>query len=74
MRKRNELLGKDCELFKTQRNYALEARREAVNSRDKVMTEKEAIQAQYNDLLAKREEMNEERAGLIQSYDSIHVR
>ena len=65
---------KDCELFKTQRNHALEARREAVNSRDKVISEKESIQAQYNDLLAKREQMNNERQDLIQSYDSIHGR
>jgi uncharacterized coiled-coil DUF342 family protein len=74
MKKRNELLAQDCELFKTQRNYALEARREAVNSRDKVTSEKDAIQAHYNDLLGKREQMNEERAHLIQSYDSLHAR
>jgi uncharacterized coiled-coil DUF342 family protein len=74
MKKRNELLIKDCELFKTQRNYALEARREAVNDRDKIMAEKDAIQAQCNDLMAKREKMNEERADIIQNYDAIHAR
>ncbi len=74
MKKRNELLTKDCELFKTQRNYALEARREAVNDRDKVASEKDAIQAQCNDLLAKREQMNEERSNLIQNYDALYAR
>lgn len=74
MKKRNELLSKDCDLFKTQRNHALAARHEAVNSRDKVMAEKDAIQSQYDDLLAKREQVNEERASVIQSYDSLHSR
>ena len=74
MKKRHELLTKDCDLFKTQRNYALEARREAVNSRDKLMAEKDEIQAECNDLLAKQQKMNEEKADLIQGFDSLHLR
>ena len=74
MRKRHELLTKDCNLFKTQRNYALEARREAVNSRDKLVAEKDEIQAQCCDLLAKQQKMNEEKADLLQSCDSLHIR
>ena len=45
-----------------------------MNERDKIISEKETIQAQCNDLLAKRDEMNEERSHLLQGYDSIHTR
>lgn len=73
-KKRNELLVKDCELFKKQRNHALEARLEAVNTRDSIAAEKDSLQSKYTEMLAKRERMNEERASLIQSYDSLHAR
>ncbi|XP_046856518.1 putative leucine-rich repeat-containing protein DDB_G0290503 isoform X2 [Xenia sp. Carnegie-2017] len=73
-KKRNELLVKDCELFKKQRNHALEARLEAVNTRDSIAAEKDSLQSKYTEMLAKRERMNEERASLIQSCDTLHAR
>ena len=52
----------------------MDARKEAILERDKVMSEKDVVQNQYNELQTKRDKMNEERVTLIQDYDTLEKR
>lgn len=73
-KKRNDMLTHDCEIFKKQRDCALDARKEAIVDRDKAIAEKDALQQQYYELQTKRDKINEEKATLIRDYDAMERR
>ena len=71
---RSERLEKDSEIYRNQRDRVLEARKESILERDKVIAEKEIIQMQYNELQSKYEKFNQERETLFQDYDATKKR
>ena len=73
-KRRMEMLAKDCEIYKKQRDCALDARKEAIVERDQAISEKDTIRTQYIELQTKRDQINEERATLIQDYDALEIR
>ena len=72
--KQKNILEKDSEMYRKQRDCALEGRKETIYQRDTAISEKEIIQMQYNELQNKRDSFNEERATLLQDYDELEKR
>ena len=71
---RSERLEKDSEIYRNQRDRVLEARKESILERDKVIVEKETIEMHYKELQCKYEKFDQERETLFEEYDRTKKR